>query len=53
MKIDDTYVFDSNDLEDFITIYHSNGWMGHNKEKIKTILMLAHISWWQSIMVVL
>ena len=37
MKIDDTYVFDSNDLEDFITIYHSNGWMGHNKEKIKTI----------------
>ena len=37
MKIDDTYVFDSNDLEDFITIYHSNGWMEHNQEKIKTI----------------
>ncbi|MFH4877398.1 hypothetical protein [Staphylococcus cohnii] len=37
-RIDHTYVLDTNKLGDFMKMFHSNGWIGHNKDKIKAVM---------------
>ena len=43
MKIVYTYVLDTNKLGDFMKMFHSNGWIGHNKDKIKAVMNAEHI----------
>lgn len=42
-RIDHTYVLDTNKLGDFMKMFHSNGWIGHNKDKIKAVMNAEHI----------